>query len=653
MALGNPPLNHPDPPNDPSHGADLFVIGPLGVGILAIDGGLTAGLLEAATVIVRKRFFDSNHLYGMSRHFVWSIPVVYALLFLILGLAFVVGRRLATRVLGAMVILPALLAAFPQVYALALLIVALGVSIRVVPFFENRPGLTKRILARGLPVLITIVLILAVEPLLVGHYRGWRESSRPLPAAGSPNVMLLVLDTVAADHLGLYGYGRPTSPTLDELAGRGVRFGAVRATASWTLPSHAGMFTGRWPHELSAGWLDPLDSAQPTLAKYLSERGYATAGFVANTLYCAWDSGLDRGFTTFRDFPLTPLGMLRSATLVSRSLDGVQTAAGWADEMLGVAWLAPKTQFLAWLLDSDRKDAATVNRQFEDWLNHQKPVKRPFFAFLNYLDAHYPYQIPPTGIHRFGVAPRTPREATLVLDWWRTDKKSLNPGEIAFVRDLYDDGIAHLDEQLGRLIDTLDRERTLENTWLIVVADHGESFGEHEGVFCHGMSLYQTEVHVPMVIVPPGSVQDGRLVSETVSLRDLPATIVDLLGLTENSPFPGTSLAGTLRSVAARAPGDHPGRALSEVVPNNPLDPDRVRIMVKRPYLVSLAEPDWSYIMNQETQREELFHLKNDAAEAHDLAKNPDAKEVLKRMRDASSRLINGPTAPAARLPRN
>ena len=111
----------------------------------------------------------------------------------------------------------------------------------------------------------------------------WREAARPLPPPGSPNVLLIVLDTVAADHLSLYGYNRPTSPTIDELAGAGIRFDRVQATSSWTLPSHASMFTGRWPHELSAGWLTPLDGTYPTLAEFLGSRGYATAGFVANT----------------------------------------------------------------------------------------------------------------------------------------------------------------------------------------------------------------------------------------------------------------------------------------------------------------------------------------------------------------------------------
>ena len=121
----------------------------------------------------------------------------------------------------------------------------------------------------------------------------------------------------------------------------------------------------------------------------------------------------------------------------------------------------------------------------------------------------------------------------------------LSPRQIALARDAYDNCVADLDEQLGRLIDELERRAILDRTWVIVVADHGESFGEHAGVFRHGSSLYQTEVHVPLLLIPPAAAGNpsGRTVAEPVSLRDLAATIVDELGFQEGSPFPGESLA--------------------------------------------------------------------------------------------------------------
>ena len=151
--------------------------------------------------------------------------------------------------------------------------------------------------------------------------------------------------------------------------------------------------------------------------------------------------------------------------------------------------------------------------------------------------------------------------------------------DLPFVVDAYDDCIADLDEQIGKLIDELRRRGVLERTWLVIASDHGESFGEHPGVFCHGTSLYQTELHVPLVIVPPGGTAEKRVVKETVSLRDLPATIVDLLDLEAGSPFPGTSLArywDPARPAAPPTPAPS-DPALAELVPGDARYRDGVR----------------------------------------------------------------------------
>ena len=251
------------------------------------------------------------------------------------------GGWLFTRVLCAIGLLPALLVAFPRIYALAWLVVALGVAAQLVPRLERDRAIFRRFVRVSFPAFFAIVVILGAWPWVGDRIDRLRERARPLPPPGSPNILLIVMDTVAAGHLSLHGYDRATSTTLVELAERGIQFDSARAASSWTLPSHATMFTGRWLHELSVGWLTPLDRTRPTLAEFLRDRGYATAGFVANTFYCATDSGLARGFTHYRDFIFPELTALKTGVLVSRALDGFQMIVYFTENWLESAGLLP------------------------------------------------------------------------------------------------------------------------------------------------------------------------------------------------------------------------------------------------------------------------------------------------------------------------
>jgi arylsulfatase A-like enzyme len=618
--------------------------------------GLAAGLFEIAVIILRKRTFDFNHLYWISRHFVWLIPLINLLIFLILGLVLSVlvwrfggrGRWLAIRLLAALTLLPSIWAASSRIYGPAGFVLALGLATRLVPLLERHATGFRWLVRVSFPVVVGLVPILAASLWSVDRLRAWREEARSLPPPGSPNVLLIVLDTVGADHLSLHGYNRPTSPTMDELAARGIRFDRVQATSSWTLPSHASMFTGRWPHELSAGWFTPLDRAYPTLAEYLGSRGYATAGFIANSWYCASDSGLDRGFTRYQDYIFPRLSFFKTAILVDRPLDGLQAIEGFLEDWLDFDLMGPAVENLQWLFKTNRKEATVVNRQFLDWLSRRRQPERPFFAFMNYFDAHYPYELPVTGIHRFGVKPRNNRESTLIRDWLRLIQNRPSPYQIRFGLDAYDDCVTNLDEQLGRLIDELDRRSILDWTWVIITADHGESFGEIPGVFWHGTSLYETQLHVPLVIIPPAGGPSPRVVTETASLRDLPATIVDAVGAKSGSPFPGNSMARfwngpTSASTTAAAPE----QALSEVVPLGAFGPDPSQWLYKPRWpMAALTEGDWTYIRREGEVREELFRVRQDAQERRNLASDPAMRSTLERMRDALGRLTAGPLTP-------
>ncbi len=531
---------------------------------------------------------------------------------------------------------------------MAWLVVALGVAAHLVPRLERDRAIFRRLVRGSFPACIAIVVILAAWLWVGDRIDRLRERARPLPQPGSPNVLLIVMDTVAAGHLNLHGYDRATSTTLVELAERGIQFDSARAASSWTLPSHATMFTGRWLHELSVGWLTPLNRARPTLAEFLRDRGYATAGFVGNTFYCATDSGLARGFTHYQDFIFPELTALKTSVLVGRALDGFQMIVYFTEDWLESAGLLPIVQRLWRSLDTDRKGAAVVNRELLDWLSRRTQSERPFFAFLNYFDAHYPYQLPPGRLHRFGVEPSNNYQRTLIQRWWELDKRTLSREGVAFAADAYDDCVADLDEQLGKLIDELDRRGVLAQTWLIITSDHGESFGEHDGIFCHGKSLYETEVHVPLLVIPPGGRATKQTVQEPVSLRDLAATIVDLTGLEAEAPFPGTSLARFWEhpaKVAALQPRSA-SPALAEVVPNNPFKRDAWGVPEQLPPLGAVKAPDWSYIRREGDVREELFDLREDPKEQRNLAADPTAQTTLRQMRAALNRLTGGPLLP-------
>jgi arylsulfatase A-like enzyme len=253
-------------------------------------------------------------------------------------------------------------------------------------------------------------------------------------------------------------------------------------------------------------------------------------------------------------------------------------------------------------------------------------------------------------MHRFGADPANQREVDIIENWRAIDKRALSAREVAFARDSYQDCIADLDEQLGLLYDELERRDLLRRTWVIITSDHGESFGERAGVFGHGTSLYDTQLHVPLLILPPAGcpAPPKRVVTETVSLRDLPATAVDLLNLRPGAPFPGRSLVRFWRPPSAEATAGPPTAepALSEVVLTDPRDPSPERVLEYRQVLASLADETWTYIRRQETRREELYHLRTDARESHDLSGDAAMQGVLERMRQALDRTTAGPLTP-------
>ena len=308
--------------------------------------------------------------------------------------------------------------------------------------------------------------------------------------------------------------------------------------------------------------------------------------------------------------------------LVRRSLEGLQTIGDALGDTLELDWLKAGVRRVRERFETDRKEADVVSREFLGWLAQRPQPERPFFAFLNYCDAHTPYQLSPRRVHRFGVKPSDEREFRLIQEWWTMDKSRLAPQDLAFIFDAYDDCVAWVDEQLGRLFDELERRKALDRTWVILVSDHGESFGEHAGVYLHGSSLYQTELHVPLVVLPPPGTPDqaGR---RGDGQPPQPG---------RHDRRPRGRWPPTRPSPAHRWPGYGARRPVRRATP----DPARTpwpsssptrRSMAgapdpsRRPWpLAALAEGGWSYIRREGEVLEELYHLREDPREQHNIA---------------------------------
>lgn len=461
-------------------------------------------------------------------------------------------------------------------------------SVAPVPALVDSEGLTRRGFLLSSGTMLAALAVGSTGKHLLGDAVALAEMP-PAPAA-APNILLIVLDTVRAPSMSLYGYERRTTPNLERLAQGGVLFERALSTVSWTLPSHASMFTGRYPHEMSADRKTPLDATWPTLGELLSRVGYLTAGFIANIEYVSAESGLGRGFLEYDDYDLNPGNFALASSLgtfVSQRPRFRRLVNNW--DVLG------------------RKSAAQVNAEFLTWLDNKGP--RPFFAFLNYYDAHSPYYPPEPFNTAFG--PTTPRDSPLAEQWIHA--KDVPPQVLRAENNAYDGAVAYVDEQVGRVVDEISKRGILDNTLIIITSDHGEEFGEH-GIFSHGQSLYLPSLHVPLLILYPRRVPAGVRVARAVSLGDVAATVMDLANR-ENKTIPGTSLAREWASSSGgRAPS--PDLVFSELKFAGGF-PDWFPIA--KGSMRSLVADGYHYIRNGDGS-EELYNGAADPWEQQDLA---------------------------------
>lgn len=327
---------------------------------------------------------------------------------------------------------------------------------------------------------------------VVGCQRG--EPCRPR------NLVLISVDTLRADHLGTYGYERPTSPFIDELASRGVVFERAYTTATWTVPSHASMLTGLYPrhHGMRRGGKEgrtAIPTDVDTLAEVLQRSGYATMG-LSNMLYLSTRNGFHRGFDSWTE---------------------IGAAVGAQGSM-------PALTFRAM-----------------DWIDEHR--EEPFFLFLHVYDVHSAYRPLPRYREMFVGAYDGPAfrgdEKPLVRH--RRGQIELGEADAQHLINLYDAEIRQFDAGLKRLFALLAEAGVLDDTVVLLTADHGEEFLDH-GDFLHGRTLYDELARIPWIMVGP-CLPEGVRVREPVSLVDVLPTSLGLLGVEHEAEIDGVDVS--------------------------------------------------------------------------------------------------------------
>jgi arylsulfatase A-like enzyme len=337
------------------------------------------------------------------------------------------------------------------------------------------------------------------------------------PADFDRNLILIVVDTLRADHMGLHGYGRATTPELDRFASeRAVVFENARSTAPWTKPSVASILTGLDPrqHRVLAH-TDALHSSFQTLAKAFGENGWRTHGIQSNP-YLLSLFGFDGGFINYEDSFFTE------------------------DERGTVA-------------NHDGTTGENVNARALQWLD-QRDESQPFFLYVHHYEPHHMYlREEPQFVDALGSSPDADRREMLAaasMDALTAYTGELLDTDVAYLRARYDSEILFQDQLLGELFSGLEQRGLFDNSVVVVTSDHGEEFLEHGDLSHHNDKLFEELLHVPLLIAAPDVASARR--SDAVSLVDLGSTLLELCGL-GGASFPGTSYA----ALAHGQLGDH------------------------------------------------------------------------------------------------
>ena len=369
-----------------------------------------------------------------------------------------------------------------------------------------------------------------------------------------PNLLLISIDTLRADHLSAYGYERETSPHIDELARGGVLCKTAYSTTSWTLPAHHSMLSGLtisahgvcderlWQAVGQEGGPAELPLRGTYLSEVLKRRDYRTAGFYS-WKYLEPEFGFGAGFDVWERvwYPIYTHPEHSERFHALRQAGELEALARWQAE-------EPE------LFDDQRPTAGEGVDLALDWLEQQG--EDPFFLFLHLFDTHDDYVPPPPYDTRFDPDYDGPIDGRNVSGANSPVVPGMDPRDLEHLIALYDGEIAWVDSQIGRLLDRLDELGLAEDTLVILTSDHGEEFFEH-GHKTHRTHLYRESVEVPLIFRLPGVLPAGRVVEGPVGLIDIVPTVCNLLDVPAPAVLSGTDLRAILEGEAENGERDY------------------------------------------------------------------------------------------------
>ncbi|MBX2799426.1 MAG: sulfatase [Myxococcales bacterium] len=344
-------------------------------------------------------------------------------------------------------------------------------------------------------------------------------------ASQKPDVLFIVMDTVRAQSSSTYGYERETTPVLTELAEQGLKFADANTPATWSLPAHASLFTGTFPSVHNAhGETRRLDETLPTVAEVFRDAGYQTRCFSANP-HISKSFGLIRGFDSCDEAWRLGSGA-RQFSFMYRFLD-----------RLGLGSV-------------DDKGGSTVVGNIRHWMEDRPDDDAPAFVFVNFLEAHFPFhQLPDDYLWAYHDRPISELRDAGQIAFGAQFGRQLTDAEVEQIRgpilDMYDGGVLYTDALVGQVIDEWRSRGLLDDTIVLVLADHGEVVGEHR-CFGHVSAVVEEDLRVPMVFRYPPRIEAGSVVDHAVSTAGVFATLTDLAGLPTPESVQVSSLLAAL-----------------------------------------------------------------------------------------------------------